>query len=164
MMDMMGTTLLAKPLITWTVETYYVAVAIVHFLTILIGFKLLHADTENNLVVGSLVVAVAAGVAGYMTSDMGLIGVIITGSTLFGLMLFISAGDALRSLVLAGVCIVVYAGAGAFLVPRTPLTSMQIGGFTSAFIDGLDEEPLGNEEDLYEHTKKKTDQSLAEDE
>ncbi len=160
MMDlMMGTPLLGKALITWTVETYYVAVAIVHFIAILVGFKLMHADTENNLIVGSLVVAIAAGVAGFFCRDMGLVGVIITGSTIFGLLLFISAGDALRSLVIAGVCIVVYAGLGNFLVPRTPLTSMQIGGFTSAFMDGLDEEPLGNEEDLYEHTKKKADEA-----
>ncbi len=165
MMDaFMADPLIAKALITWTVNTFYIAVAIAHLIAILLGFKLMNADMESNMFVGAVVVAIATGVAGVMTRDMGLVGLMITGSTLFGSLLFVSAGDALRSLVMTGVCIVIYAGLGSFLMPRTPLTSMQVGGFVSAFQDGLDEEPLGSEEDLYEHTKKKADESLEEGE
>ena len=149
-------------LITWTVEAFYIAVAVVHFVAILAGFKLLQADTDNNLFAGAVVVAIATGAAGYMTRDMGLTGLLITGSTLFVSLLLISAGDALRSLALTGVCVVVYAGLGHFMIPYTPLSAESIGGFTSAFIDGLNEEPIGNEKDLYEHTRKKRDEALGE--
>lgn len=151
----------AKALITWTVETYYVAIALFQFIAILVGFKMMHADTENNLVIGSLVVAIAVGAVGFFVRDNGLIGVMITGSVLFGALLLISAGDALRSLMLTAVCIVIYAVGGYFLVPRMrTINAAQIGGFTNAFVNGLDEKPLAGEEDLYEHTKKSTDSTL----
>ena len=86
-------------LITWTVEAFYIAVAVVHFVAILAGFKLLQADTDNNLLAGAVVVAIATGAVGYITRDMGLTGVLITGSTLFVSLLLISAR---RRLALAG--------------------------------------------------------------
>ena len=156
--------MLAKALITWTVNTFYIASAILQFIVIIIGFKLTHADMESNIFIGAAVVVVATAVAGVMTRDMGLVGLMITGSTLFGSLLFVSAGDALRSLVVTGICIALYAGLGAFLIPRTPLTAAAVGGFVGAFENGLDEQPLSSEEDLYEHTKKKQEESLKESE
>ena len=153
--------MLAKALITWTVETYYIVVAILHFIAVLVGFKLTNADSENNPIISALVVAVVTAAAGYFVRDNGLVGLMITGSVIFGSLLLVSAGDAIRSLVLTGVCIVVYAGVGYVVVPRTPLTAEQVGGFVNAFMNGVNEEPLGNEDDLYEHTKKKADESTG---
>lgn len=155
--------LLAEALITWTVDTYYIAIAICHFLTLIIGFKVLQADAESKLGVGSVVVAIAVGVAGYMTKNMELFGLMITGSTIFLSILLVSAGDALRSLILSVVCMFVYAGVGNVVVPRTPLTAERVGGFTKAFMVGVEEKPLSSEEDLYEHTQEGVEDSLDED-
>lgn len=156
------TPLLAEALITWTPLTFYVAMAIVQVVVILAGFKLLQVDSENNPIASALVVAGAALAAGYLTREMGLVGLMITSATIFGLLVATTAGDAVRSLVLAGVCIATYAGMGHFLVPRTPLTATTVGGFAQAFMVGLEEDAIAGEEDLYEHTKKKTDKVLSE--
>lgn len=159
---MTGPQLLAEALITWTPMTYYVAGGLAHMIVALVGFRVLQVDTENNPFISSLFVAGVSFAAGFFLKDYGLVGLIIGSAALFGIMLATTAGDAIKSLVLAGVCIATYAGLGNFIVPRTPLTPGQIGGFTKAFMEGMDEEAIAGEDDLYEHTEKKTEDSLSE--
>lgn len=160
---MLSQPLLAAAMITWTVETFYVAMAILHFVIIVASFKLLNIDAENNAFVSGLVVAGAAAAAGYLLRDTGLVGVLVVSAALFGAALATTAGDAIKSIIITGVCITAYAGLGYVVVPRTPLVASQIGGFTKAFMDGMDEEAIMGEDDLYEHTNKKTEESLEED-
>lgn len=149
--------LLAKALITWTPLTFYVAVAIVHVVAIVIASRVLQVDEENNIFVGALIVGAAAAAAGYFLKGNGLVGLLVTGSTLFGTLLAVTAGDALKSLIIAGLCIATYAGVGQVVLPRTPLNTTDVGGFAQAFMDGLEEEAIAGEDDLYEHTKPKVD-------
>jgi len=158
-----GQPVVAEALITWTVETYYIAMAIVHFLVVIIGFKVLAIDAENNAFVSGLFVAGAAAASGYFLKDTGLIGVIIISAAIFGTALATTAGDAIKSIVMTGVCLAMYAAVGYTVVPRTPLTPTQVGGFTKAFMVGLNEEAVAGEEDLYEHTTKKKEESLSEE-
>jgi|GEM_PF-5555324 hypothetical protein len=158
-----GQPVLAEALITWTVETFYIAIAIIHFVVVVAGFKLLAIDAENNAFVSGLFVAGAAAASGYFLKDTGLVGVIIVSAAIFGTTLATTAGDAIKSIVLTGICLSVYAAVGFVVVPRTPLTPVQVGGFTKAFMVGLDEDAIAGEEDLYEHTQKKKEDSLSEE-
>ena len=144
--------LLAKALITWTPLTYYIAAALAHMVVIVVGFKLLQIDPEHNSILGGLICAGAIAAIAYFTRDEGLVGLLITAAAIFGGLIALSAGDALKSLLIAGLCIGVYIGLGSFVVPRTPLSYEGVGGFAKAYKLGLQDEALASEDSLYQHT------------
>lgn len=138
--------ILAAAAITWTPLTFYIAVALVQAVVIIAGFKLLQVDPEHNSIVGAIIAVVVIAAAGYLTRDTGLIAVIATGVALLGMLMLISGADALKSLVMSGVCLGVYFVVAQVVVPRTPLTIEQVGGITRVMMTGgIQDEPFDKE-------------------
>lgn len=140
---LLGVPIIGEALITWTPLTFYIAAGILQAIVIIVGFKVLQVDPENNTFIGAAIAAIAITAAGFLTRDMGLAGILITGCTIFGLVMAVSGFDALKSIIVAGICFGVYAGLGAVVIPRTPLTPGTIGGLPKAVITGtIEEEPV----------------------
>ena len=135
----------AKALITWTPLTFYIVAAIIQWPLVSLAFRLLGADTERAGWINALVVAIATGVVGYVTRDMGVLGLLATAGASFGSALFVSAGDAPRSIAVGIACFAVWPALALGVVPRTPLTHESVGGFSAACFVGLDEEAFNEE-------------------
>lgn len=141
-----STTFLAAAAITWTPLTFYIAVAIVQAIVIVIGFKVLQVDPEHNAFIGALIAVVVIAAAGYLTRNTGLIAVIVTGIALLGMLMLISGADALKSLMLGSACLGVYFLVAQVVIPRTPLSVDQIGGMTKVMMTGgIADEPFDKE-------------------
>jgi hypothetical protein len=158
--------LAAEALITWTPVTYYVTAAIVHAIIIFAGFRILQVDPEHNSVVGAVIGAAIIAAAcfvlkgGELFSALGGIGII------FLVLLGVSGGEAIKAVLVSVAVIGSYGLTGGFLIPRTPLDLEDIGGLTQVVMTGeFKVVPIeGQEDDLYEHTKEKTDRDLEEEE
>ena len=139
--------LLAASAITWTPVTFYVAMGIIHTLAILIGFRLLHVDVEHSSIVGAVLAAGVVNVVAFFCKDLGVIGILITGATIFGLLVAVSSGEALKMLGMSMAFIVLYGLAGTFIVERTPLSIDDIAGFPRVVTTGgLEAEPITEED------------------
>lgn len=150
--------ILAQALHQWTPMTYYAVTCVVHTLVIVVGFKLLQVDPEHNSFIGAFVAAAIIAATGYFLSMQGLMGTLMTGGVAFGILVAVTAGDALKALVVTALCIASYGLMGSFITNRTTLTVEQIGGLTQVVIRGeLDSEPLQSEEDLYDHVDRKVE-------
>ena len=137
------TPLLADALITWTPLTFYIAAGIVQAILTYLGFKLLQVDPEQNTIIGALVAGAVMAVAGYLTRDMTLVGVLISSSAIFGSLVLVSSGEALKAIPMTMVCMATYYVLALGLVPRTPLTHEAIGGLNKVFQQGgLQEEAI----------------------
>ncbi len=129
--------------LVWTPITFYVAMGIFHTLAILIGFRLLHIDPENNTIVGAVIGAVIINVIAYFVRDYGIVSIIVQIGVMFGMLVAVASGEALKASLMAILMLAAYGGAATVLIPRTPLTEDQIGGFAKVILaGGLKEEAM----------------------
>ncbi len=129
--------------ITWTPSTFYIAMGIVHTILILIGFRMLQVDVEHNSFVGAVLAAVIINVVAYFVRDTGIVGIMIAGSVIFGMLVAIASGEALKAALMAAVLVVGYGLVGSFITQRTPLTVDDIAGFPRVVMTGgLEAEPI----------------------
>lgn len=147
MFDMLfSTQIIAEAAITWTPLTFYVAVALLQAIIIVVGFKVLQVDPEHNAFIGAALAVVVIAAAGYFTRDTGLVAVIVTGVALFGMLMIISGADALKSIIMAAACLGAYFLVAQVVLPRTPLTVDKVGGITKVMTTGgIEDEPFDKE-------------------
>lgn len=147
----MNAAIFAQSLLTWTPVTFYAACAVVQANVILASFRALNVDPEQNTVIGALVAAAGINVVGYFMRDTALIGVIANIGVTFGALVAISAGEALKAVMVSVLCMGVYWGAG-MMLPKTPLQIDDVGGMTKVIKQGgLQAESLDTQErDLYD--------------
>jgi hypothetical protein len=138
---------LAEAAITWTPSTFYIAAAIVHVFVYLIGFKVLQTDPEHNTFVGAVIAAVVSNFATFVLRDFGLFGILGAGALHFVMLVAITSGEAVKSLVVFLISMAAYAGLGTFITQRTPLRAENIGGIPMVIMTGgLEAEPITEEE------------------
>ncbi len=144
--------------ITWTPVTYYVAMGVIHLIIILGGFRVMQVDAENNTFIGALLSAGTIGAAGFFLRDWGIIGVMGYGTVLFGVLVAVTSGEALKSFFMSMFIIASYFIGGTFMLePKTPLTLDQVGGMTQVVMTGgLKAEPM-TERDTNELMQKPSD-------
>ncbi len=137
---------LASSAITWTPVTFYVASGIVNTIAVLLAFRMLQVDVEHNSFIGSAIsVAIFSAVA-YFFRDAGVVGFMITSAAIFGMLVFVTSGEALKSAAVTLLVFAVYGGLGSFIVSRTPLTMDSIAGIPRMVVTGgLEAEPLTEE-------------------
>ena len=141
--SVMGVTLVADAAITWTPVTFYVAMGILHVLLILIGFRMMGVDPEQNTFIGAVLAAAVINVAAYFLSDSGVIGSMISGALIFGLLVAVTSGEVAKCFVMTILVIGAYGAMGMFLLPRTPLEIDDVGGFTRVILTGgMKAEPI----------------------
>jgi phosphatidylserine synthase len=150
MMDLWMTTgpiLAAEALITWTVETYYIAAAVVQCVALLIAFKIMQLEEESNTFVGVALAVAIINISGYFLRDTGIFGMLVVGAVIVISMILITAVDVVRASVAALLIAALYAGLGHFVIPRTPLTVDKVGGVTRVVMTGgLEPEPMTEQE------------------
>lgn len=134
--------------ITWTPLTFYVAMGILHSILILIGYRLLHVDPEHNTFIGAILAAAAINVIGYFVRDLGIVAVMIQIALVFGALVMIASGEALKAALMAVVLLASYGLAGQLLIPRTPLNQKQIGGIGAVILSGGLKEEAMTENDV----------------
>ena len=140
--------LLGAAAIKWTPVTFYVATGIIDAIVIMFGYRLLQVDPEHNSFIGAVVAAALINVIGYFVRDTGLVGVLIHGGAIFGLLVAISSGEALKAGLMTGILVALYGGIGMFVLPRTPLTVDDVAGFTRVVMGGgLQAEPITEEDE-----------------
>lgn len=127
----------------WTPVTYYVIAAIMQFILIIVGFRLMGVDPEQNGVIGALVAAVGINVVQYFVRDTGVIGVMIVGATTFGLLAAVTSGEVMKAAFMTTLVIASYGALGTVVFPRTPLEMDDVNGFTRVVLTGgLEAEPI----------------------
>lgn len=139
--------LVAASAITWTPVTFYVASGIVNTIAVLLAFRMLQVDVEHNSFIGAVLAVVTFTVIGYFFRDAGVIGVMFTGAAVFGTLVFVTSGEALKSLAVTVLVFAVFGGLGSFISSRTPLTIDSIGGVPRVVATGgLEAEPITEED------------------
>lgn len=137
----------AEALITWTPVTFYVAAGIIHTIVILAGFHLLGVDPEHNTFVGAILGAAVANIIAFFLRDAGLFGILASGAVLFGLLVAISSGEVLKSVLVFAIALAVYGLMGTFVLPRTELHVNDIAGLPRVIMTGgMEAEPITEEE------------------
>ena len=135
--------ILAASSIEWTPVTFYVAMGIIHTLAVLIGFRILQVDVEHNSLIGAVLAAGLINVIAYFLRDTGVVGILITGAAIFGLLVAISSGEALKAFGLTLAFMALYGIVGSFVVKRTPLSIDDLAGFPRVVTTGgLEAEPI----------------------
>ncbi|RAL20464.1 hypothetical protein DL240_16805 [Lujinxingia litoralis] len=129
---------------TWTPMTFYGAAAVVQLIVILLSFRFTQLNPDYNTFAGALLVAVPVNVLAYFTRDIGLVGVLLTGATLFGLLAAIARADMFRAGVAWVLCLTAYWGMAAYIVPQADgLSLQQVGGLPQVLVEGgLEAEPF----------------------
>ncbi len=122
--------------LVWTPVTFYVAMGILHILAILIGFRLLHIDPENNTFVGAVIAGVVINVIAYFVRDLGVVSVMIQLVVVFGMLVMVASGEAFKGLLMSAILLGSYGAVATFVIPRTPLDQRQIGGFAEVILEG----------------------------
>lgn len=139
--------ILAASAITWTPVTFYVASGIVNAIVILLAFRMLQVDVEHNSFIGTAIAVAAFTTVAYFFRDAGVIGVMITGAAVFGMLVFVTSGEALKSAAVTLLVFAVFGGFGNFIVSRTPLTMDDIAGLSRMVsTGGLEAEPITEED------------------
>ncbi len=139
--------LLAKAMITWTPVTFYVAAGILHTIIFLVGFRLLGVDPEHNTFVGALLGAAIANIVAYFMRDAGLAGILTSGAVHFAILVAISSGEVLKSVMVFAAAMSLYALMGVVVLPRTPLHVDDIAGLPRVMMTGgIEAEPITEEE------------------
>lgn len=138
---------LGETSIDWTPKTFYIAAGIVHAILILVGFRLLGVDPENNTFVGALIAAAIGNVAAFFLRDAGLFGILASGTIHFGLLVAITSGEVLKATIVFFLAMATYGGLAMYITPRTPLTLEEIAGIPRVIVSGgLEAEPITEEE------------------
>ncbi len=140
--------------LVWTPLTFYVAMGIIHILAILIGFRLLEIDPENNTFIGALIAGVVINVIAYFVRDLGIVSVMIQIVVVFGILVVIASGEALKNGIMAVVVLGSYGALATFIIPRTPLDQRQIGGFAEVILEGGLKQSALTEKDVENINKK----------
>lgn len=140
--------------ITWTPMAFYITMAIVHTLVILLAFRALQLDAEYNTFIAALMAAVVANVIAFFLKDMGVLGVLGSSVGLFGMLVVISHVDVLKSGIVWIILMAVYWAVAWFILPRqNDLDIKQIAGIPQAIMQGgLEAEPITSDE--YDNLKK----------
>lgn len=139
--------LLAASAITWTPVTFYVAAGIVQTILVLIAFRVLQVDVEHNSFIGAAIGVAAFSVVAYFFRDAGVIGAMVTGASIFGMLVFVTSGEALKALMVSALVIASYGLLGNFIVSRTPLNIDDIAGLPRVVLTGgLEAEPITEED------------------
>lgn len=151
----MDLALIAQSLQNMTPVTFYAACAVAQAIVIFVSFRVLNVDPEHNTVIGALIAAAGINAVGYFVRDATLVGVIVNIAVVFGALVAVSAGEALKAVMVTVLCFGVYWGAGTQLLPRTNLRIDDVGGMTKVIRQGgLQAESLDTQErDLYDTTK-----------
>lgn len=140
-------TVVAASAITWTPTTFYVAMGILHTILILAGFRLMQVDAEHNSFIGAILAAGVFNAIAFFTKDVGVVGILISGAAIFGLLVAVSSGEALKALGMTLLVIAMYGVVGQFIVSRTPLTIDDLAGFPRMVATGgLEPEPITEED------------------
>jgi len=135
--------MLAASAITWTPVTFYVAAGIVQTILVLIAFRILQVDVEHNSFIGSAIAVGVYTVVAYFFRDAGVIGAMVTGAAVFGMLVFVTSGEALKALMVSFVVFASYGLLGNFIVSRTPLNMDDIAGIPRVIsTGGLEAEPI----------------------
>lgn len=138
---------LAASAITWTPVTFYVAMGIIDTLIVLFGFRLMQVDAEHNSFIGAILAAALFNVVAYFVRDTGVIGIMITGAVIFGMLVMVSSGEALKAFFLTMIVMAAYGVVGSFIVKRTPLNMDDLAGFPRVVTTGgLEPEPITEED------------------
>lgn len=140
--------ILADTGVSWTPETFYIAAAVAQLVVVLLTFRLLQLSADYNTFMNALLVVGPTNAAAFFTRDMGVVGVLITGVTLFTLLALISRGDMIKSIITWGVALSVYWALAFFVVPDTEdLSIYDVGGIPQVLIEGgLEAETLERDE------------------
>lgn len=139
--------LLAAGGLEWTPITFYILAGVIHFVLILVGFRLLGVDPEQNGVIGAVIAAVLINVVQYFLRDTGVVGAIIVGVGSFAVLAGITSGEVLKAFFMTVIVIASYGGIGKVVLPRTPLEADDVGGFTRTVLTGgLEAEPITERE------------------
>lgn len=135
--------LLAQASLSWTPVTYYVFCGVIQLIAILVGFRLMGVDPEQNGFIGAAIAVVIINVLGFFLRDAGVIGAIIVGGATFAILAGITSGEVLKAFFMTMIVFATYAAAGTILFPRTPLEVEDVGGYTRILLaGGLEPEPL----------------------
>lgn len=135
--------ILAASAITWTPLTFYVASGIINTIVVLLAFRILQVDVEHNSFVGAAIAVVVFTLIGYYFRDTGVIGIMFTGAAVFGMLVFVTSGEALKSLMVTFAVFGSFGLLGDFIVSRTPLEIDDIGGIPRMVVTGgLEAEPI----------------------
>lgn len=150
----MDAALLAQSFLTWSPVTFYAVCALIQAVVIFVSFRFLNVDPEQNTIIGALIAGAAINIACYLLRDSLLVCVIANIGLTFGALVAISAGEALKAVMVSVLCMSVYWVAGTTILPKTPLNINDIGGMTKVIRQGgLEAESLDTQErDLYDKT------------
>ena len=155
--------ILAASAIKWTPVTFYVASGIVNTILVLFAFRALQVDVENNSFIGAAIAVGAFTAVNYFFRDAGVVGAMVGGASIFFMLVFVTSGEALKSLLVTMAVFAVYGAFGSFIVDRTPLSVDDIAGLSRVVMTGgLEAEPIteddnaalneaGLEDDEYEY-------------
>jgi membrane-bound ClpP family serine protease len=130
--------------ITWTPMAFYITVGIVHTIAILVSFRMLQADPEQNTFIAALLAAGLANVIAFFLRDMGVFGILGSSAALFGLLAVISHADMMKSIVVWIILMALYWAVAWFILPRqNDLYIEDIGGVAQVIWQGgLEAEPI----------------------
>ncbi len=140
--------LIAEAGLSWTPVTFYIAAAVAQLVVILLTFRFIQLSSDYNTFINALFVAAPTNVIAYFTKDLGVVGVLITGVTLFTLLALIARGDMIKSILTWATALAVYWGLAFFVIPETDdLDIYDVGGIPQVLIEGgLEAETLEREE------------------
>ena len=139
---------------TWTPETFYIAAGVIQLILLLVFFRIMQLPAEYASFINGLIVVVPVNLVAYFTKDLGLVGILITGSLMFVVLAAVTRGDVLNAIGGWLLMIAVYWGAAYFIVPAEPdLYIEQIGNIPQVTIEGgLPQETMTEEaERFYEN-------------
>ncbi len=140
--------MVAEAGMAWTPELFYVVTAVVQLITVLVTFRLLNLPAEyNTFINGAFVVGITNALA-YYTSGVGVVGILVTCFALFLLLVAISRGDVLKSLIAWILVLSVYWGMAYFVSDhQRALPVQELGGVPYMLMEGgMEAEPLTEEE------------------
>lgn len=143
--------------LSWTPETFYVAVAVAQLLVILVAFRVMNLPAEYNTFPHAALVAGGANLLAYFTKDLGVVGILVTGFALFLLLVAVTRGDVIKSMIAWVLTIALYWVVAYGLIEHVeheePLHIEQLGGVPYMLMEGgmepetLDYDEITGEDD-----------------
>lgn len=136
--------------LTWTPETFYVAAAVIQLIGLLVLFRITQLPPEYASFVNVLFVIVPVNVVAYFTKDIGLVGVLITGSLLFVMLAAVTRGDVFNAIGGWFMVVAIYWAAAYFILPTEPdLYIEDLGNLPQVIMEGGLEQETLSEEEIY---------------
>lgn len=149
--------IIAETGLTWTVEMYYLAAAVLQVVVILVAFRVMNLPAEYNTFPHAALVVVGTNAVAYFTKGLGLVGILLTTFTLFLLLVAVARGDVLKSAVVWALVLVAYWGTAWFVVDyEEALISDQLGSVPHMLLEAeMEAEPMT--EETYEELRESGD-------